>query len=319
MIDIENILSLGTRSEAQSAALELFRFQCRECEPYRQYIELIGIDPYGVESIEQIPFMPVEIFKSQKVYCGPQPEQVVFTSSTTGGGEASKHYMASEESYRRACRASFAKVWGDVSDWSFYGLLPSYLERNGSSLVYMVEDFISLGGGGLYLNNHEQMLNDMACDTKKKILIGVSYALLDLSERGDVRLENTVVMETGGMKGRRKELPKSELHKVLCEGLGVDSIASEYGMAELSSQAYSKAGGIFTPASWLMVMVRDARDPYDIRHSGTGGANIIDLTNIFSCAFIQTDDMVRVEADGSFEILGRIEGSDIRGCNLLIQ
>ena len=202
-----------------------------------------------------------------------------------------------------------------------YALLPCYLEREGSSLVYMADRLIvAAGSGGFYLDDYEQLIADMEADPKPKILLGVSYALWDLAEQYAPRLRNTIVMETGGMKGYREEIPKSELHRILCEGFGVESIHSEYGMAELTSQAYSSGEGLFRTPQWMRVLVRDVNDPFCILPTGSrGGVNIIDLANTHSCAFIETQDLGRSFADGSFSIEGRIDRSEIRGCNLLVQ
>lgn len=232
----------------------------------------------------------------------------------------SHHMMASTEDYRRTFIAAFEHFYGPVERWSIYGLLPNYLEREGSSLVYMVDELIRRAGtGGFYLNDYERLIADIESDTKPKILLGVSYALWDLAEQYAPKLSDTIVMETGGMKGRRKELSKSELHDILCRGFGVEVIHSEYGMAELTSQAYSQGNGIFTPPQWMRVLVRDVNDPMDHAPTGMrGGVDIIDLANISSCAFIRTQDMGRLYDDGSFMLEGRIAGSDIRGCNLLV-
>ena len=318
MLTIDQILSINTDEEFEAAALELFRFQADKCKPYREYISLLGIDPEEVGSVEDIPFLPIELFKTHDIYSFDHEPEMIFTSSNTGQTVASRHLMASLDVYRKAFTAAFEQFYGDIERWSIYGLLPSYLEREGSSLVYMVDELIRrAGSGGFYLNNYEELISDMACDPKPKILLGVSYALWDLAEKYAPKLENTIVMETGGMKGKRKELSKSELHKILCEGLGVDAIHSEYGMAELTSQAYSSGEGIFRTPRWMRIMLRDVNAPFD--HSvKRGGIDIIDLANISSCAFIQTQDMGRVLPTGEFILEGRIAGSDIRGCNLLV-
>ena len=320
MFTIDNITSIKTSEEFEAAALALFRHQAEKCPPYKEYIEALGIDPREVEHIDDIPFLPIELFKSHKVYCGEEKPEIIFTSSNTGGTVASKHHMESLATYRQAFRAAFEEFYGDIAKWSIYGLLPNYLEREGSSLVYMVDDLIQrAGSGGFYLNNYEQLIADMAADPKPKILLGVSYALWDLAEKYAPKLKDTIIMETGGMKGRRKELSKSELHAILCNGFGVEEIHSEYGMAELTTQGYSSGDGIFRTPRWMRVMVRDVNDPFDHRPAGgRGGIDIIDLGNLSSCAFIQTQDMGRLFDDGSFMIEGRIAGSDIRGCNLLV-
>lgn len=317
---IENIVNIRTEEEFVSCALELFRFQAEHCAPYREYITLLGIDPKEVERVEDIPFLPIELFKSHDVYCGDTAPEIVFTSSNTGGTVASRHMMQSLATYRTAFTRAFEEFYGATEGWSIYGLLPNYLEREGSSLVYMVDELIrKAGSGGFYLNDYERLIADIEADPKPKILLGVCYALWDLAEQYAPKLKDTVVMETGGMKGRRKELAKSELHKILCDGFGVEKIHSEYGMAELTSQAYSAGDGIFRTPRWMRVLVRDVNDPFD--HSpagGRGGIDIIDLANLSSCAFIQTQDIGRKFADGTFAIEGRIAGSDIRGCNLLV-
>ena len=318
MLTIDQILSIKSDAEFEAAALELFRFQADRCKPYSDYLELMGIDPSEVKRIEDIPFLPIELFKSHDIYCADTEPEIIFTSSNTGGTTPSRHMMASTEVYRRAFTEAFEAFYGKIEEWSIYGLLPNYLEREGSSLVYMTDELIRrAGSGGFYLNDYERLIHDMERDPKPKILLGVSYALWDLAEKYAPKLENTIVMETGGMKGKRKELSKSELHKILCEGLGVDAIHSEYGMAELTSQAYSSGEGIFRTPRWMRIMLRDVNAPFD--HSvKRGGIDIIDLANISSCAFIQTQDMGRVLPTGEFILEGRIVGSDIRGCNLLV-
>ena len=320
MFEVNRIFNIDSQEQFRSCALELFRFQAKRCEPYRRYIELLGIDPAEVSKVEDIPFLPIELFKSCDVYCGDAAPEIIFTSSNTGSTVASRHLMASLETYREAFTRAFEQFYGRAEQWSIYGLLPNYLEREGSSLVYMVDTLIKrCGSGGFYLNNYEQLIEDIERDPKPKILLGVSYALWDVAEKYAPKLRDTIIMETGGMKGRREELSKSELHKILCEGFGVESIHSEYGMAELTSQAYSKGGGIFYTPSWMRVMVRDVNDPFDhAPQNMRGGIDIIDLANTSSCAFIQTQDIGRLLSDGGFMVEGRIAGSDIRGCNLLV-
>ena len=320
MLSIDDILNIASREAFDAAALELFDWQVQRCASYRRYVELLGVDPSSVQCVEDIPMMPIELFKSEDVYCADTPPEIIFTSSNTGSTTPSRHMMASLEIYRKSFTASFRAFYGDPAQWSIYGLLPNYLEREGSSLVYMVDTLIrECGSGGFYLHDYERLIEDMRADAKPKILLGVSYALWDLAEQYAPRLDNTVVMETGGMKGRREEISKSALHDILCRGFGVEKIASEYGMAELTSQAYSAGDGIFRAPAWMRVMVRDVNDPFDHAPAGgRGGIDIIDLANIYSCAFIQTQDVGRVLEDGAFMIDGRISGSDIRGCNLLV-
>ena len=317
----EKIFSISSDAEFEAAALELFRRQAEQCPPYSEYISLLGVNPAEVNRVEDIPFMPIEFFKWRDVYCGEGKPEKVFTSSNTGGTVASRHMMQSLALYEQAFTRAFEQFYGATEGWSIYGLLPNYLQREGSSLVYMVDRLIArCGSGGCYLDEYEKLIADMAADAKPKILLGVSYALWDLAEQYAPKLENTIVMETGGMKGQREELPKSEFHKILTEAFGVEKIHSEYGMAELTSQAYSSGDGVFRAPAWMRVVVRDVNNPLKMLPAGSRGAvSIIDLANISSCAFIATQDVGRTFADGSFMIEGRLSGADIRGCNLLVQ
>ena len=317
----EKIFSISSDAEFAAAALELFRRQAEQSPPYSEYISLLGVNPAEVNRVEDIPFMPIEFFKWRDVYCGEGEPEKVFTSSNTGGTVASRHMMQSLALYEQAFTRAFEQFYGAAEGWSIYGLLPNYLQRDGSSLVYMVDRLIArCGSGGFYLDEYEKLIADMAADAKPKILLGVSYALWDLAEQYAPKLENTIVMETGGMKGQREELPKSEFHKILTEAFGVEKIHSEYGMAELTSQAYSSGDGVFRAPAWMRVVVRDVNNPLKMLPAGSRGAvSIIDLANISSCAFIATQDVGRTFADGSFMIEGRLSGADIRGCNLLVQ
>ena len=321
MARYDEIFLIGSEAEFEREALRLYRHQAEHSAPYAEYVRLLGVVPSQVQRVEDIPMLPIEIFKSHKVYCGEQEPQMTFTSSATTGMVQSRHYVEDIALYERAFTEAFRHFYGDERECSIYALLPSYLEREGSSLVYMAERLIAqCGGGGFYLHDYEKLLNDMSHDPNPKILLGVTYALLDLAENYAPKLENTVVMETGGMKGRRKELPKSELHKVLCSAFGVERIHSEYGMAELMSQAYSSGEGLFRTPRWMKVLVRDVNNPFRRLPSGRrGGLDIIDLANRSSCAFIATEDMGVRYDDGLFRIEGRISQSDIRGCNLLVQ
>lgn len=320
MIDTKSIFSIATQADFDRMTLEVFRFQAEACAPYREYLELLGVDPAAVECPEQIPFLPIELFKSHRVYCGSNPPQQIFTSSSTTGQTPSRHYVADLRIYEEAFTRSFELFYGPAEQTAIYALLPNYLEREGSSLIYMVEGLIRRGGGGFYLYDHDALLRDMETHQGKKILLGVSYALWDLAEEQRGALHDVIVMETGGMKGRREELPREEFHRLLCDAFGVQSIHSEYGMAELMSQAYSDGKGIFRTPPWMRICVRDLNDPFRLLPNGaTGGINLIDLANLYSCSFLQTQDLGKVYDDGSFRILGRISGSEIRGCNLLVQ
>ncbi len=313
--------TISTQQEFEREALELFRFQALECKPFARYLELIGCDAAAARSLEDLRYMPLELFKTCDVYCGKEPSEKVFTSSSTTGSIPSRHMMADLAIYEAAFIKGFEIFYGDLSQWSIYALLPSYLEREGSSLIYMVEKMIERSGsGGFYLHNHDQLLRDMQSDGKPKILLGVSYALWDLVESHAPKLLNTIVMETGGMKGHRPEISKAQLHEILCKGFGVDKIHSEYGMAELTSQAYSKGENRFFAPPWMRVLLREPNDPFAILSGeGRGAINIIDLASRFSCAFIQTEDMGCIYSDGSFSVDGRVSHSEVRGCNLLVQ
>lgn len=321
MSELDQIFGIKSEAEFEALALSVFYRQAEQCAPYREYLARIGVDPRSIKSVERIPFLPIRLFKLREVYCGEQPPEVVFTSSATTGMTPSRHPMASLALYERAFMEAFRSFYGDPAAWSLYALLPNYLQREGSSLVYMADRLIkACGSGGFYLDQYEQLIRDMAADEKPKILLGVSYALWNLAERHAPKLAKTIVMETGGMKGYREELPKEAFHKILCEGFGVEKIHSEYGMAELTSQAYSAGENRFRCPKWMQVLVRDVNDPFDVsRKAGRGGLNIIDLANYYSCAFLQTEDVVRRHTDGSFEVEGRIDHSEIRGCNLLVQ
>ncbi len=313
--------NISSDEQFEREALELFRFQAEQCEPYARYLSLIGCDVGSVQSLSDLRYMPLELFKSSDVYCAESPAQKVFTSSSTTGSIPSRHMMADLSIYEAAFVEAFRTFYGDVSKWSIYGLLPSYLERNGSSLIYMVDKLVSMAaGGGFYLYDHQKLITDMAADKNPKILLGVSYALWDLVESHAPKLENTIVMETGGMKGHREQIDKAEFHKILCEGFGVDKIHSEYGMAELTSQAYSSGDNRFACPSWMRVILRELNDPFSyLEGEARGAINIIDLASRYSCAFIQTQDLGQIFSDGTFSVDGRVEQSEIRGCNLLVQ
>ena len=321
MIREEMLFRIADDRTFEQAALETFRFQSERCAPYREYLGLIGCDPRQVQSVDDIPFLPIGVFKWREVYCGAERPEIGFTSSATPGMTPSRHPRRSLALYEEAFCTAFRLFYGEPRRLSLYALLPNYLEREGSSLVYMADRLIAdSGSGGFYLHDYDRLLRDMAADPKPKILLGVSYALWELAERYAPKLEHTVVMETGGMKGRREELPKEEFHRILCDAFGTEAIHSEYGMAELTSQAYSRGGGIFRTPPWMRVFVRDVNDPFDLHPAGgRGGIDIVDLANRYSCAFIQTEDIGRLLSDGSFSIEGRIDHSEIRGCNLLIQ
>ena len=321
MFTPDDLFRIDSDEAFERAALETFRRQAATCPPYGRYLRLIGVEPDAVRTASAIPHLPIGLFKTHDIYCGDAAPEAVFTSSATTGMTSSRHPMRSLALYEQAFRASFRTFYGDPARWSLYALLPNYLRRKGSSLVYMADRLIAdCGSGGFYLDDCDALLRDMAADPKPKILLGVSYALWDLAERYAPKLDRTIVMETGGMKGHREELPKEAFHRILCDAFGVAEIHSEYGMAELTSQAYSQGGNRFRCPAWMRMAARDVNDPFDRLPAGAwGGLDITDLANRWSCAFIQTEDVGRTFADGSFEIEGRIDRADIRGCNLLVQ
>lgn len=269
--------------------------------------------------------MPIEVFKSQTVISGEFKPQEIFTSSGTTGMETSKHFVQELDLYTKSFRKGFELFYGPVSNYCVLALLPAYLERTGSSLVYMANDFINQSRhplSGFYLNDLSQLaenLKKLEKENQPTLLLGVSFALLDLAEQFPQKLSNTIVMETGGMKGRRKELTRDELHTILKRGFGLDKIHSEYGMTELLSQAYSTGDGVFNCPPWMRVLIREQSDPLSYAPAGkTGGINVIDLANIDSCSFIATSDLGRLHTNGNFEVLGRFDSSDVRGCNLMV-
>ena len=306
----------------EKRALRLFKEQSQKCLPYHQYLKLLKTDVESISSVAEIPFLPIQFFKTHSIIANGKKSAIRFISSGTTGMERSQHLVADLSLYEYSFRTAFETFYGTIENYRVLALLPSYLEREGSSLIYMCEDFIKRSKhpqSGFYLNNLGE-LSEILKEDKPTILLGVTYALLDLAEFGPFSLNNTIIMETGGMKGKRKEMLKEELHQTLCNAYGVDLIHSEYGMTELLSQAYSKGKGRFSTPHWMRVFCRDIEDPFSLsRSEKTGGLNIIDLANINSCAFIATQDLGRVYTDQTFEVLGRFEQSDIRGCNLLVQ
>ncbi len=306
-------------------SLEVFSYQYENCSVYRQFCELLKKSPQSVNEPEAIPFLPIEFFKSHKILSSQKPVQKTFTSSGTTGSQTSKHHITDLKLYEDNSTRIFEKFYGPVEDYCILALLPSYLERDGSSLVYMVDHFIKKSNNsesGFYLNNHEELyqkLISLENKSQKTLLIGVSFGLLDFIEKYKLNLNHTIVMETGGMKGRRKEMIREDLHDRLKKGFGVQAIHSEYGMTELLSQAYSKGAGIFDLPNTMRILIRDPEDPLTIfsNYHKTGGINVIDLGNLNSCSFIATQDLGQKINDNTLKILGRFDHSDIRGCNLL--
>jgi hypothetical protein len=277
-----------------------------------------------VSSVEDIPFLPVRFFKTEKIYSSNREPEVIFTSSGTSGMDVSRHFVADASVYRLSYTAGFRYFFGDISGYAVLALLPSYLERQGSSLITMAQGLIEDSGNplsGFFLNNHNELFDVLQMLKKNDaptLLIGVSFALIDFLERYSIDFPKLMVMETGGMKGRREEITREELHGIICSGFGVDRVYSEYGMTELLSQAYSKGKGIYRTPPWMKIIIRDPKDPFRrVPVETAGGVNIIDLANIYSCSFIETQDLGLKHRDESFEITGRFDESDLRGCNLL--
>ena len=320
-----NIFNIQTPEDFQQVALAVFKHQFKNNKVYRSFCDLLYVHPADVRSVEEIPFLPIQFFKSKKILSSLEEVKETFTSSGTTGTLKSKHFVTDINLYRESYQKGFAHFYGNIEDYVILALLPNYLERKGSSLVYMVEDFIQKTKNpesGFYLNNIEELVKKLtALDKKgqKTLLIGVSFALLDVVEMQQFNLKNTLIMETGGMKGRRKELVREELHQLLQDGFGVTKIHSEYGMTELLSQGYSNGNGVFETPPWMKVLARDTEDALTIHKAGkTGGINVIDLANYNSCSFIATQDLGKVHKKGTFEIIGRFDNSDIRGCNLMV-
>jgi hypothetical protein len=305
-------------------ALEVFHFQYHHNELYKSYVNALKINVKKITAVDHIPFLPISFFKTHIIKTTSFDAEIVFESSGTTQTINSRHFVKDESLYKESFIKGFEKFYGPIKDWCILGLLPSYLERKNSSLISMVDELIKISNqskSGFYLYEHEKLnetLQQLESEGQQTLLIGVTFALLDFAEEYPLQLKNTVVMETGGMKGRRKELTRQETHEFLKKRLGVNVIHSEYGMTELLSQAYSKGNGQFECAPWMKALVRNEDDPFDVRQEGSGIINVIDLANIYSCSFIATDDVANIFDDGSFEILGRLDNSDLRGCSLLV-
>lgn len=319
-----DIFSIKNLQDFEQKALEVFYYQATHTPIYQAFIQHLGIRPAEVVRVAQIPFLPIAFFKQHEVSIPGKATQV-FTSSGTTGMQTSKHLVHDIRLYQESYRTAFALFYGDISDYTLLAVLPSYAEREGSSLMYMVDDLLqqAQAGSGYYLHNHQALyeaLEKLKKMQKPTILLGVTYALLDFVEQYTIQFPELIVMETGGMKGKRKELIREELHEQLCQGFGVSHIHSEYGMTELLSQAYSKGKGIFSCPPWMQICIRDTNDPLSYLPSGkSGGINVIDLANVHSCSFIATQDLGKLIGPNQFEVLGRFDASDIRGCNLLVQ
>ncbi|NJB71136.1 phenylacetate-coenzyme A ligase PaaK-like adenylate-forming protein [Saonia flava] len=324
-MDKNNIFSITSQEGFKSLALEIFAFQYHNNPVYHEFCTYLKAGPKNVKELEQIPFLPIQFFKTKEIISGKEKPVATFTSSGTTGAVTSKHLVTDVSLYEKSYLKGFAHFYGNIDEYCVLALLPSYLERDGSSLIYMANDLINKSNhpdSGFYLhdlNSLKDKLIKLETQKTKTLLIGVSFALLDMVEKHSLKLKHTIVMETGGMKGKRKEMIREELHTILKKSFGVGQIHSEYGMTELLSQAYSKGNGIFKTPPWMNILIRDTEDPLTIiGPDKTGGINVIDLANVNSCSFIATQDLGKVYLDGSFEILGRFDHSDIRGCNLMV-
>jgi phenylacetate-coenzyme A ligase PaaK-like adenylate-forming protein len=324
MVSKISIFNIKSDAEFDTLALEIFRFQFENNSVYRSFCDLLYRHPSDVKHIEDIPFLPIQFFKTHQVVSTNNPIEKTFTSSGTTGSITSKHLVTDLMLYEDSYLEGFKHFYGNIEDYVVLALLPSYLERDGSSLIYMANDLISKSKqpeSGFYLNNLEdlaQTILQLEASGQKTVLMGVSFALLDLIEQFQFNLKHTIVMETGGMKGRRKEIIRQELHHILHTGFGITQIHSEYGMTELLSQAYSRGNGVFDCPPWMKILTRDTEDALTLQQPNkTGGINVIDLANLNSCSFIATQDLGKVDENGQFEIIGRFDNSDIRGCNLM--
>lgn len=326
---MKNIFNINSEHEFLDVALATFRYQYKNIEVYHKFVDFLNLNPENVDSLEKIPFLPIEMFKNHKILDQHKATEKYFQSSGTTQMNLSKHYIADEELYKESIYKSFEQFIGKPEDFIFLGLLPSYLEKQNSSLIYMVDFLMQKSNqpeNGYFLYNHDDLLQILKnLRSKKVVLFGVSFALLDFLESFDAKdfpvLENLVVIETGGIKGRKEEMTKDELLRILQEGFKTQKIFSEYSMTELLSQAYSLGGNIYQCPNWMRVMVRNAEDPFSYEKAGrTGAINIIDLANIHSCSFIATQDLGKILQDDAtkFQVLGRIDHSDIRGCSLLV-
>jgi len=323
---INNIFKISDEKTFRAAALEVFYYQAKNTPVYADYLSALGKDPSQIKEPEEIPFLPIEFFKSHTILAEGKEAEVIFESSGTTGTNPSRHHVADVGLYRESFLRSFNAFYGSPEDLCILALLPSYLERESSSLVYMMNQLIGWSkhtDSGFYLDQLGELsaiLQKRNNDSYPTLLLGVSFALLDIAEQHPMTLWNNIsVMETGGMKGRREELVRNELHQALKEAFEINTVHSEYGMTELLSQAYSAGDGLFLSPPWMKVLVRDPNDPFTLLPNGqSGGLNIIDLANLHSCSFIATSDLGKVYENDSFEVLGRYDSSDIRGCNLLI-
>ncbi|MBV7441089.1 acyl transferase [Weeksellaceae bacterium TAE3-ERU29] len=325
MINIKDILNISSNADFKEQTLKVFKFQAENCDIYKRFLNFLNINPNEINSIEEIPFMPISFFKSFKILTQVDSYEKIFTSSGTTGENTSRHFVHQLSVYHKELDAGFKHFFGNYEDYHIFSLLPAYAERTGSSLIEMVEYWkkqTKQPASEHYLYNHKKLYEDLLkaqSEKKKIILIGVSFALIDFAESFPFEMKNTILIETGGMKGRKKEITREELHSILKDAFKLDKIYSEYGMTELLSQAYSTGEQLFSTPPWMRILLRDTEDPLSlVPHGKTGGINVIDLANLYSCSFIATDDLGRMHDNNQFEILGRFDNSDVRGCNLMV-
>lgn len=319
IFDIENF------EQFQELAFEIFHIQAEKCAVYQSYLKNLKINPQKIKTLSQIPFLPIEFFKTHEIKTSRFNEEIVFYSSGTTSINRSKHFIKNLNLYNNSFIKAFELFYANIKNYCILALLPSYLEQKGSSLVFMVNNLIKESyhpDSGFFLYNYQKLADKLIIlerQKQKTLLIGVSFALLEFVEKFNLNLKHTIIMETGGMKGRRKEIIRDDLHTYLCDKLGVENIHSEYGMTELLSQAYSPGKGIFKSPPWMKILIRAVYDPFKmLPDNKSGGINIIDLANIYSCSFIETKDLGKTFTDNTFTISGRYDNSDIRGCNLMI-
>lgn len=322
---IEEIFEIKTEQDFNEICLKIFNYQANNISIYRDFITSLGIKKEQIKHYTEIPFLPIQFFKHHSIIKEQSDTEITFSSSGTTGAETSKHYVKDVSIYEKSYLRAFEYFYGTIKNSCIIALLPNYLERSGSSLIYMVEDLINKSehpDSGFLLYEYDilhEKLQRLQTNKQKTILIGVTYALLDFVEKYTIDFPELIIMETGGMKGKRKEMIREELHNTLGNGFGVKNIHSEYGMTELLSQAYSNGNGIFNCPPWMKILIRDINDPLTLLEDNkNGGINVIDLANIYSCSFIATQDLGRKQQNGSFKVLGRFDNSIIRGCNLLL-
>ncbi len=322
---ISEIFSIKTDTKFNETALKIFRFQYQNNETYKQYVDKLKINFSEIKHYSQIPFLPIDFFKTHKILSSDKEIKTIFRSSGTSGIARSKHYVTDLSVYEKSFTGTFKQFYGNPENYIFSALLPSYSEQGSSSLIYMVEKLMQISDkpdNGFYLYNHEKLyrkLKELEEKKQKNILFGVSFALLDFFEKYKIKLKNTIIIETGGMKGRKKEMVREEMHRIIQNATGLKHIHSEYGMTELLSQAYAKKQNRYLAPPWMKILIRDTNDPFDLLPQGkSGGINIIDLANIYSCSFIETKDLGKIHKNNTFEVLGRFDNSDIRGCNLMV-